>query len=159
MHYGLGKHVSSLSPEHIHQAVKWDYVQSVPLVLAAMWTKISIFFFLRRMFLTTRTKWTWTWTLHFINGVNIAANVASATTQLTQCTPASKLWDPTVPGTCWAPGTQAAVGIFQGGISPARWKLYMRAVPPNSRVQRHPSFAILPSQHSRLSSCGTSTSN
>ena len=115
MHYGLGKHVSSLSPHQIHQAVKWDYVQSVPLVLAAMCTKISFYIFLRRMFLTTRTKWTWTWMLHFINAVNIAANVASATTQLTQCTPATKLWDPDVPGSCWTPGTQAAVGIFQGG--------------------------------------------
>ena len=132
MYHGLGKHASSLSPAQIHQTIKWGYVQSVPLVLAAMCTKISIFIFLRRMFLTTQTKWTWTWTLHFINGVNIAANLASATTQLTQCTPATKLWDPTVPGSCWTPGTQAAVGIFQGGIlfsslPSSKWKIFYEA--------------------------------
>ena len=122
MHYGLGKHIYTLPPEHIRQAVKWSFIQSLPLGLAAMFTKISIFIFLRRIFLTTQTKWTWTWSLHFINGVNIAANMASATTELAQCTPAAKLWDPTVPGSCWPRRTQAAVGIFQGGISPNQMK-------------------------------------
>ena len=117
VHHGLGKHIYSLSPEDIHQAVKWSLIQSLPLGLAAMCTKISIFIFLRRIFLTTQTKWTWTWSLHFINGVNIVANLASATTELAQCTPVTKLWDPTIPGSCWTPKTQAAIGIFQGGKS------------------------------------------
>lgn len=112
---GLGRHISTLTPEHTTQAIKWDFVQSLPLGLAAMFTKISIFIFLRRLFVTMHTRWTWSWTLHFVNAVNIAANLASATTVLTQCTPARKLWDPTVPGTCWLQKTQAAVGIFQGG--------------------------------------------
>ena len=80
-----------------------------------MFTKISIFIFLRRLFVNMHTKWTWRWTLHFVNGVNIAANIASATTVLSQCTPVDKLWDRTVPGSCWPLETQAAVGIFQGG--------------------------------------------
>ena len=142
VHYGLGKHIYSLSPEQIHQAVKWNYIQSLPLGLAAMCTKISIFIFLRRIFLTTQTKWTWTWSLHFINGVNIAANLASATTELAQCTPVTKLWDPSVPGSCWPPSTQAAVGIFQGGILLAGSKFH-EAVLTNSIVQRRPYSAIL----------------
>lgn len=117
IHYGLGRHIYVLPEEHITTVIKWDYVQSLPLGLAAMFTKISIFFFLRRLFLTTQTKWTWNWTLHFINGVNIAANIASASTVLPQCSPVKKLWDPTVPGSCWSPDTQRAVGIFQGVTS------------------------------------------
>lgn len=122
VHYGLGRHIEVLPPEHITTVIKWDYVQSLPLGLAAMFTKISVFFFLRRLFLTTQTKWTWNWTLHFINAVNIAANLASASTVLPQCSPIKKLWDPTVPGSCWSPDTQRAIGIFQGGDLPAEWR-------------------------------------
>lgn len=120
VHYGLGRHMDSLSPEQITQAIKWDYIQSLPFGLAAMFTKISIFIFLRRLFVTTQTKWPWNYTLHFINGVNIVANLASATTVLPQCTPVEKLWDPTLPGSCWVPSTQAAIGIFQGGDLPSQ---------------------------------------
>ena len=134
LHYGLGRHIYSLPLEHIPIVIKWSFVQSLPLGLAAMFTKISIFIFLRRLFLTTQTKWTWKWTLHFINAINIAANLASAITVLLQCTPAEKLWNPTVPGSCWPPKTQSAVGIFQGGDLPAEPKS-LRAVPTNSRVQ------------------------
>lgn len=119
VYYGLGRHIYTLSPEHATSALKWNYVQSIPLGLAAMFTKISIFIFLRRLFLTTQTKLTWILSLHFINGVNIAANLASATTVLPQCTPIRKLWDPTVPGSCWSPKTQGAIGVFQGGNLPA----------------------------------------
>ena len=115
VHYGLGQHIYALPEEQIILAIKWDFVQSLPLGLAAMFTKISIFIFLRRLFVNMHTKRTWRWTLHFVNGVNIAANLASATTVLPQCTPIEKLWDRTVPGSCWPPETQAAVGIFQGG--------------------------------------------
>ncbi len=119
LHYGLGRHIYSLPEEQITPAIKWDFVQSLPLGLAAMFTKISIFILLRRLFVNHHTKWTWRWTLHFVNSVNIAANIASATTVLPQCTPINKLWDPTVPGSCWPPSTQAAVGIFQGGDFPS----------------------------------------
>lgn len=115
VHYGLGRHIGTLPEDQITPAIEWDYVQSLPSGLAAMFTKISIFIFLRRLFVTSHTTWPWRWALHIVNGINIAANLASACTVLAQCTPAAKLWDPTVPGTCWAPQTQQAVGIFQGG--------------------------------------------
>ncbi|KAF4625684.1 hypothetical protein G7Y89_g12482 [Cudoniella acicularis] len=117
-HFGLGKHIDSItSDDAIYQAVKWDYVQSLPLGLAAMFTKISIFIFMNRVFVNTQTKWTWRWTLHFVNVVNIVANIISATTVLAQCTPVQKLWDPSIPGTCWPPKKQMAFGIFQGVAS------------------------------------------
>ncbi len=55
---------------------------------------------LRRLFVNHHTEWTWKSALHFVNGVNIAANLASATTVLPLCTPINKLRDPTVPGSC-----------------------------------------------------------
>ncbi len=118
VHYGSGRHIDSLPEEQIIPAIKWDYFQSLPLGLAAMFIKISIFIFLRHLFVNLHTKRTWRWTLHFVNGINIAANIASATKVLPQCTPIDKLWDRTVPGSCWPPETQAAVGIFQGGDLP-----------------------------------------
>lgn len=120
-HFGLGKHIDDITSEDaIYQAIKWDYVQSLPLGLAAMFTKISFFIFLNRVFVTTRTKWAWRLILHFANVVNIIANIISATTVLAQCKPMQKLWNPLIPGTCWAPKTQSEMGIFQGGKSSTR---------------------------------------
>jgi hypothetical protein len=115
-HYGLGKHIDAIESENdLYQAVKWDYVQSLPLGLAAMFTKISIFIFIHRAFLNMQTTHVWRWVLHFVNILNIAGNLLSATTMLAQCTPAKKLWDPEVPGTCWPVKRQQEMGIFQGG--------------------------------------------
>ena len=115
VHYGLGQHIDSLPDDQISPAIEWDYVQSLPSGLAAMFTKISIFIFLRRLFVTSHTTWPWRVALHTVNAVNILANLASATTVLAQCTPVTKLWNPAVPGSCWSPQDQMAVGIFQGG--------------------------------------------
>ena len=117
VHYGLGQHIDSLPDDQISPAIEWDYVQSLPSGLAAMFTKISIFIFLRRLFVTSHTTWPWRVALHTVNAVNILANLASATTVLAQCTPVTKLWNPAVPGSCWSPQDQMAVGIFQGGWS------------------------------------------
>lgn len=90
--FGLGKHINDItSSNDLYQAIKWDFVQSFPLGLAAMFIRISICIFLNRIFVQRQTKWTCKWILHFTNAVNIIGNVISATTELTQCSPVQNL--------------------------------------------------------------------
>lgn len=70
---------------------------------------------MNRIFVHRQTKWIYKWILHFANAVNIIGNIISAITELAQCMPVKKLWDPEVEGSCWPAKRQQELGIFQGG--------------------------------------------
>jgi len=77
-----------------------------------MFTKISICFFLLRAF---GIKKTWRWILYSIMIFATITNISSAAIVLAQCQPVQKLWNPLLPGTCWSPHTEVAIGDYNGG--------------------------------------------
>lgn len=117
VHYGAGRHQFYLElwPQlllQLAQALKWQYISQVFVILSTMCTKVSICFFLLRIF---GTKSTWKRGLYGIMAFSVATNVSSASIVLAQCSPVQKLWDPLIPGTCWGPDTEISICDYNGG--------------------------------------------
>lgn len=117
VHNGVGRHqfYLELSPElllQLSQAIKWQYISQVVLILSTMFTKVSICFFLLRIF---GTKPMWKRGLYGIMAFAVVTNISSASIVLAQCSPVQKLWDPLMPGTCWGPDTEISIGDYNGG--------------------------------------------
>jgi len=118
VHYGLGRHEYYLmfSPELMERlslAIKYGYITQMLLILSTMFTRVSICFFLLKIFGSRKV---WKYGLYAIMAFAVTTNIASAVTVPTQCKPLAKLWNPMLPGACWSISTQIAVGDFQGGV-------------------------------------------
>lgn len=48
-------HEYLLSPEQVEQISKWNHLDVLPIIISAMFTRISICFFLKRLFAIDRT--------------------------------------------------------------------------------------------------------
>ena len=94
--------------------LKWQALSQPLSILSVTFTRISICFFLLRIFRTDRA---WRWGLYSIAVFSAVTGIATAVVTVTQCQPVQKLWDPLLPGTCWSPETTVAIGDFQGGMS------------------------------------------
>ncbi|CAD6567800.1 MAG: hypothetical protein ASARMPRED_001148 [Alectoria sarmentosa] len=119
VHNGVGRHqfYLELSPElllQLSQAIKWQYISQIVLILSTMFTKVSICFFLLRIF---GTKPMWKRGLYAIMAFAVVTNISSASIVLAQCSPVQKLWDPLMPGTCWGPDTEISIGDYNGAVS------------------------------------------
>ena len=99
----------------IFSGLKWQEVSQPTSILSATFTRVSICFFLLRIFRTDRR---WRIGLYAIAVFAFATGVATAVITVTQCQPIPKLWNPLLPGTCWSISTTIAIGDFQGGRSP-----------------------------------------
>lgn len=99
----------------IFTGLKWQEVSQPTSILSATFTRVSICFFLLRIFRTDRR---WRIGLYAIAVFAFVTGVATAVITVTQCQPIPKLWNPLLPGTCWSISTTIAIGDFQGGRSP-----------------------------------------
>ena len=99
----------------IFSGLKWQQLSQPTSILSVTFTRVSICFFLLRIFRTDRR---WRIGLHAIAVFAFVTGVATAVVTVTQCQPIPKLWNPLLPGTCWSLGTTIAIGDFQGGRSP-----------------------------------------
>ena len=95
--------------------LKWQEVTQPTSILSVTFTRISICFFLLRIFRTDRR---WRIGLYSIATFAFVTGLATAIVTMTQCHPIPKLWNPLLPGTCWDINTTIAIGDFQGGRSP-----------------------------------------
>ena len=116
---GLGRHIFYLSQnqhtiEQLTEARKLQYMNQIVTIFGLMFIKVSITFFLLRIFGLASRRW-WRWSLYLIMGITILTSLSSAIIVLTQCRPLPKLWNPHIRGTCWGPETTIAVGEYNGG--------------------------------------------
>ena len=95
--------------------LKWQQMTQPTSILSVTFTRISICFFLLRIFRTDRR---WRIGLYSIATFAFVTGLATAVITVTQCHPIPKLWNPMLPGTCWGIDTTIAIGDFQGGIFP-----------------------------------------
>lgn len=113
IHFGIGNHTRDLSPSQLKQAAIWEFIPRTAFVLASMFTRLSISCFLLRIFAVDKR---WRWSLYFTMCFIVLTSIPSAFLLFAQCRPTRKLWNPMVPGVCWAPATSAAIGLtFNGG--------------------------------------------
>lgn len=94
--------------------LKWQQLTQPTSILSVTFTRISICFFLLRIFRTDRR---WRIGLYSIATFAFVTGLATAVVTMTQCHPIPKLWNPLLPGTCWNINTTIAIGDFQGGRS------------------------------------------
>ncbi|KAL6716583.1 hypothetical protein ACLMJK_006150 [Lecanora helva] len=112
--YGLGKHIGCVLPTHLFQLSKLLIVGEVLLVFSTLFSRVSICLFLLRLFTVNRS---WRWVLYTIIGLTTAVNVVLAATNVSQCKPRAKLWNPTLPGKCWDDEVILGIAYFQGAVS------------------------------------------
>lgn len=132
VHYGLGRHQSylELSPQlslRLSQVIKWETISQFPVILSTMFIKVSICFFLLRIFGTKRA---WKWVLYGIMALSVAANISCASLLLPQCSPIQKNWEPLLAGTCWSDDARHSIGFYNGAVAVfcdwalARWPIF-----------------------------------
>ncbi|KAK0509025.1 hypothetical protein JMJ35_008396 [Cladonia borealis] len=105
---------SPLYVPELFYGLKWQEVSQPTSILSVTFTRVSICFFLLRIFRTDRR---WRIGLHAIAVFAFVTGVATAVVTVTQCQPISKLWNPLLPGTCWNLDTTIAIGDFQGAVA------------------------------------------
>ncbi|KAM0794306.1 hypothetical protein BDR22DRAFT_895239 [Usnea florida] len=119
VHYGLGRHQFYLesSPrlsQQLPRSIELLDIAQVLVILSSMFTRVSICFFLLRIFGTVRM---WKRSLHGIIAFTVAVNIATASTTLVECSPPQKAWNPLIPGTCWSDNTRLALGECNGAAA------------------------------------------
>ena len=110
--WGLGRHADRLADKEYIFNSRTLYVEEILLILSTLFSRVSVCLFLLRIFTVNVT---WRWTLFAIIALTTVTNGASAIILFLQCSPHQKLWNPSIPGTCWEPGVQVAIGQWQGG--------------------------------------------
>ena len=117
VHYGVGRHQFYIeaSPKlsgQFPRAIELLTISELMGLLSTMFTKVSICFFLLRIFGTIQL---WKRSLYGIIAFAVVVNIGSASTSLVQCSPHRKAWNPLILGTCWSPVARLAIGEFNGG--------------------------------------------
>lgn len=112
VHYGLGRHIGCLSSTQVVTADKVQAIGEIPVMASTAFSRISICLFLIRIF-SVNTRWRWT--LYIIIALTAGTDIACGTAILLQCHPRAKMWDPAIPGTCWSPLIEVAIGQIPGG--------------------------------------------
>jgi hypothetical protein len=111
--FGLGNHITQISPEDLIEAVKLMYIGNFFVILAIAVSKTS--FALTLLGLAIE-KWQY-WLLWFvILSVNLIMG-ADSLFQWTSCTPLEKTWNSTIPGTCLDINIVVSYSIFAGGMT------------------------------------------
>lgn len=122
---GIGRHMFYLlqnqhTLEQLSEATKLEYISQVILIFGTMSVKVSIAFFLLRLFGLGTTRW-WRWALYSIMVFAVSTSISCALIVLTQCRPLPKLWNNSIHGSCWGRETLVAVGDYNGGKSLIRF--------------------------------------
>ena len=111
--YGLGFHFADIPKGNFGTAIKFSTVGQVWVILALQTSKTSFAITLLRIVTERRLVWV-LWgtiiTLNLFMGLD-------AILTITWCIPAEKIWDPTLPGSCWGTETIKWGSMFAGAYS------------------------------------------
>jgi hypothetical protein len=111
IHYGLGRHADKLSQYQMVEANKFNWISQGFHVMSTNWGKVSIALFLVRIIQTHK---------YILYGGIVLLTIINSVCVYTifgQCTPTTRLWGPSVPGSCWNPNVQRNYAFFQGCTS------------------------------------------
>ena len=159
---GIGRHIYYLlqDPHTLQQlsfATKLQYIHEVVMIFGTACVKVSVGFFLLRIFGLGTERW-WRWALLSIIVFSVLNSISSAVIVLTECRPSSEIWSPLAHGSCWGPGTVIAYGYYNGGKCPLPVLSRERSSLAYFLNKLFRCFAIGRSLVCRLSSCGHSRS-
>ncbi|KAG8623949.1 hypothetical protein KVT40_008925 [Elsinoe batatas] len=110
--YGMGNHMKNLTYAQIVQSLKWVWISIFIGLVGLTFAKWAIIALLLQVQLPTQVKRrAFLWSLGVILGV---VCIVQFVLSFTQCRPASKLWNPRLPGSCPGPTGALYFGFFQG---------------------------------------------
>ncbi|KAI7777851.1 hypothetical protein LA080_002974 [Diaporthe eres] len=112
--FGIGAHAQGLRPQDIVVAMRTSWVNMISAIVAIVTGKLSIIAFLDQIRGRHKGR---PWFLWFIGASNIVVNSTVIVTILLQCSPAEKIWDDRVPGTCDGRSFNLKYAYFQGSYS------------------------------------------
>lgn len=109
---GAGQHVYDLSEPGIQVPgiIQWNTAYQIDNVLCVNLVKISILLFVLRI-QNSKLVARLVWAVMFVMSV---VNLITAALLASQCRPLSKLWYPTIPGTCFDKDVIIKIGYAQG---------------------------------------------
>jgi len=115
VHYGTGNHQDRLSSTQAVNSAFWSWIGQVCAIFALVWGRFAVIAFL--IALQGQTYTVWKRLLLVVGAMQALINTVEVVLILNQCTPARKLWDQTVPGTCALIQICSKVGYLQGSKS------------------------------------------
>ncbi|KAL8667910.1 MAG: hypothetical protein Q9202_000375 [Teloschistes flavicans] len=116
---GLGNHLALLWTPQLVKALRWSWIGQIIAVQAIGFGKIAVIAFLLRIQERNTKLKKLAWFLYFIAVSNVVINIDQMILILLQCSPSRKLWNPSVPGTCYHIHRTNHVGYFQGSWAAA----------------------------------------
>lgn len=125
--YGTGNHQAALSPTQAVNSAFWSWIGQVCAIFALVWGRFAVIAFL--VSLQGQTYAWWKRVLLTVGAAQFLINTIEVILILNQCTPARKLWDQSVPGTCNLIETCSKVGFLQGSIG-AFADMFLALYPP-----------------------------
>ena len=99
------------------KSLEWSWIGQVVVIQAIGFGKLAIIAFLLRI--QDRAQTRKAWLLWFIGISNVVINIDQAVLILLQCDPVGKLWNQTIPGTCYHIQRTEHVAYFQGSWAAA----------------------------------------
>ena len=98
VHWGLGRRLEANNIVALREINKWIVFIQVMMFISSSFSKMAVVAFLQRMHGPNhRNRVIFLWT---VAGGNAIINLITMAVNLTQCTPTSKLWDVSEPGSC-----------------------------------------------------------
>ena len=110
--YGLGRHGWDMKPGDPVRFLLLLNSRATIAITAVVLTKTAFNVTLLRLADGATYKFVW----FIIVSMNVLMGFSAAIPWI-QCSPLAKGWDPTVPGTCWAPGVGTKIWIATGAYS------------------------------------------
>ena len=86
--------------EQLVEATKLVYINQLIIILGVIFIKISITFFLMRIFGLSSKRW-WRWSLYLVMVTNVLTSLSSMIVILAQCRPLASFGNSLVGGHCW----------------------------------------------------------
>ena len=112
--YGTGNHQLTLDPHQAVFSALWSWIGQICAIFALVWGRFAVIAFLRALQGPTYPKFRYT--LYVVGAFQAVINTIEVILILNQCSPAQKLWNFELPGTCNLIGICSKVGFFQRGI-------------------------------------------
>lgn len=115
VHFGLGSHQETLSPESARQALEFLWIYQPVQVTSTIIARISVAIFVIRLFPTKKAMKRF---LIALTTFNAAVGIVGFTLIFTQCSPPQKLWNDKVEGHCINSDIQRDMAMFKACESP-----------------------------------------
>ena len=112
--YGVGRHYETLDSLQKVMAVKMDWISQPFAIFSYGVGKISVALLLLRILPKNKTRERFLYVLIMLIVIIHTICVALI---FAECSPARKLWEPSIKGSCWKPYVIQDVGIFQSSFS------------------------------------------